>query len=66
MNPGPHGEADLHYADGSHRWLSPDLERWSDEMWRVIVAAHMETHRRGDDQRGTRYGAEVPSCRRIA
>jgi hypothetical protein len=37
-------DADLHYEDGSHRWLSPD-GAVSDEAWRGLVDTHLQLHR---------------------
>lgn len=36
------GDADMHYSDGSHRWLAPvhiDQKRWKDKVGR-----HMQEH----------------------
>ena len=36
------GDHELHYGDGSHRWISPTGD---DETWRTRVEAHLAAHR---------------------
>jgi hypothetical protein len=36
-------EEDLHYSDGSHRWMCPDLTA-DEDAWADRVEAHVEAH----------------------
>ncbi len=37
-----HDDDDLHYCDGSHRWIPP--RGFSPDEWGVQVRAHMQAH----------------------
>jgi hypothetical protein len=37
------GDEELHYSDGSHRWMCPDLSR-DEDAWSDRVKAHMKAH----------------------
>ncbi|GII24665.1 hypothetical protein Pme01_42620 [Planosporangium mesophilum] len=37
------GDEDLHYSDGSHRWMCPDLRR-DEDVWSERVKDHMRAH----------------------
>ncbi len=38
------GDDEIHYSDGSHRWIP--AEGWTDDAWRARVKAHQDEHRR--------------------
>lgn len=39
------GDEPMHYSDSSHRWISPDPDRFTEEEWRGKVQAHLDQHR---------------------
>lgn len=55
------GDEDLHYSDGSHRWIAPygvDQQRWE-----TGLRAHLARHRSGVPEqppRSPRDGIEAP------
>jgi hypothetical protein len=38
------GDEEIHYSDGSHRWVGPEPDQ--DDVWRARVLAHLDEHRR--------------------
>ncbi len=42
-------DRDLHYSDGSHRWMCPHPNA-DEDAWADRVRAHTELHRNGYDQ----------------
>ena len=39
------GDDEIHYSDGSHRWMCPDPDDAAQEKWRTRLDAHIEAHR---------------------
>lgn len=53
------GDDDLHYSDGSHKWIAPRGR--SQPVWEAIVLAHVEVHRALVGERpGRDYPADAP------
>lgn len=55
------GNEEIHYSDGSHRWIAPpDIDQ---EMWEAGMRAHLARHRGGAPEQARpspRDGTEAP------
>ena len=38
------GDEDLHYSDGSHRWIGPYPDATAQADWESLVRAHKDQH----------------------
>jgi hypothetical protein len=56
-------DADLHYPDGTHRWMCPDPAAGED-VWADRVRAHMVTHKGGCEQIRVRGPRITPTPKR--